>query len=172
MRNIVAWAVVIMLCLASRAAAQAQRGDWELTLAGVGTSSKDFDQNALGVRASIGYFVLDRVELSLRQQLVYSRVQESSAFDAVTQLAIDFNWPLDAHRRWVPYIGANGGYFYGDTFGHDFEAAPEIGLKYFVNSATFLYAQGEYQNFFNSGGGGSGQSDRQFIYQIGIGFRF
>jgi hypothetical protein len=173
MRNLLAWIVVIVACLTSRAGAQAQRGDWEVSLAGTGASSKDFDQNAVGVRASLGYFVLDHLELSLRQQLSYSRVQESSATDAATYVAIDFNWPMGADRRWVPYVGGNGGFFYGDNFSSDFEVAPEVGLKYFVNRTTFLYVQAEYQTFFNSGGGGgSGVSDRQFIYQIGIGFRF
>ena len=170
---VIACSAGILLCTASLAMAQAQRGDWELTLAGTGTSSKDFDQNAIGLRASVGYFVLDHIELSLRQEFVYSKVQESTAIDAATVFAIDLNWPIGADRRWVPYVGGNVGYFYGDNFGDDLEAAPEIGLKYYVNSTTFVYIQAEYQNFFNSsGGGGGGVSDRQFVYQIGIGLRF
>src|SRR5438067_13919911 len=95
----VAAVLVLTLLRPTPAAAQIERGTWELTLAGVGTSTKDFDEHAIGVSGGLGYYVLDSLELSVRQTLTYVKSSDSNATDASTTLALDWHFPLgDDHR--------------------------------------------------------------------------
>ncbi len=167
-------AFAVLLCIvAMPAGAQEERGNWELTLAATGTSSKSFDNDAIGVNAGIGYFFLDYFELSLRQLGSYVKVKDGgSAGNGATQVALDFQFPLGSRHQWAPFIGGNAGYFYGDTFTDTFEYAPEAGVKYFVNDTTFIYFRVEYQIFAKDFTGTSNSADRQFTYMLGIGLRF
>jgi hypothetical protein len=73
--------------------------------------------------------------------------------------------------RWQPYVGGNFGYVYGDA--DSFLAAPEAGVKFFVNSTTFIALTAEYQFFFDDGDDASDAfSDGQFLYGLNIGFRW
>jgi hypothetical protein len=165
--------VVAVLLMPVPAAAQVERGSWELTLAGVGTSNKDFDEHAVGVNAGLGHFLLDPLELSLRQTLTYVKSSDSTATDASTIMALDWHFPLGDDHRIVPFIGGNVGFFYGDTVSDSLEYGPEAGVKYFVNTTTFIYFRAEYEFFSHvSGGGGTSGDDRQIVYSVGIGFRF
>jgi hypothetical protein len=166
----IAMAVLLMPVLA---VAQPQRGSWELTLAGVGTSNNDFDEHAIGVNAGLGYFVLDPLELSLRQTLTYVDSSDSNATDASTTFALDWHFPLGEDHRLVPFVGGNVGFFYGDTVSDSLEYGPEAGVKYFVNTTTFIYFRVEYQFYSHvSGSNASSSDDQQWVYGIGIGFRF
>jgi hypothetical protein len=168
--------VAITLLSSSLSLAQEQRGNWEITFGALGTNNNDFDQVAFGGSAQLGYFVTDWLELGLRQTISYVKVPDSSATDASTAFALDLNFPLGKDGRIVPFVGGNVGFFYGDTVTDSFEYGPEAGIKYFVNSTTFLYGRVEWQFFEDNitGGGGttSNSSDQQVVYQIGIGFRF
>jgi len=76
-------------------------------------------------------------------------------------------------EAWQPFVGGNFGYVYGDAVNDTFEAAPEAGVKYFVNSTTFIFAMVEYQFFFDSGDDiDNAFSDGQFLWSLGLGFRF
>ena len=163
---------VIFICAVPTVASAQQRGLWELTLAGVGTSNNDFDEHAIGFSGGVGYFVLDPLELSLRQTLTYVKSSDSNATDASTTFAIDWHFLLGEDHRWAPFIGGNVGYFYGDTVSDSFEYGPEVGLKYFVNSTTFLYFRAEWQFFQHFSGASNSSDDQQIVYGIGIGFRF
>ena len=165
-------AVAALLLTPLIAGAQIERGSWELTLAAVGTSNKDFDEHAIGFSGGIGYFVLDPLELSLRQTLTYVKSSDSSATDASTTFALDWHFALGEDRRFVPFVGGNVGYLYGDTVSDSFEYGPEAGLKYFVNSTTFLYFRAEWQFFQHFSGASSSSDDQQIVYTVGIGFRF
>jgi hypothetical protein len=48
----------------------------------------------------------------------------------------------------------------------------EGGLKFFVNNTTFLIAMIEYQWFLHSANTGSESNTGQFVYAVGIGFKF
>ena len=170
----VALAAAVFLCLLTppSAIAQIDKGTWELTLAGVGTSNNDFDQHAIGVSAGLGYYVLDSLELSVRQTVTYVDSSDSNSTDASTTLALDLHFPLGESRRWVPFIGGNVGYFYGDTVSDSLEYGPEAGLKYYVNSTTFIYLRVEYQWYSHFSGSSDTSEDQQMVYGIGIGFRF
>ena len=72
-----------------------------------------------------------------------------------------------------PFVGGNIGFVYGDAVNDTWEAAPEAGIKWFANATTFVYFSAEYQFFFDENSdAGSAFSDGQFIYGLGIGFRF
>ena len=165
-------AVFVPLLTPPAAIAQVERGSWELTLAGVGTSNKDFDEHAIGLSGGLGYYVLDALELSVRQTLTYVKSSDGDATDASTTGALDLHFPLGEDRRWVPFIGANVGYFYGDTVSDSLEYAAEAGLKYYINSTTFIYGRAEYQWFTHFSGSSDTSDDQQMVYTLGIGFRF
>ncbi len=144
-------------------------GDWELTFGANGVNDKDFSAVSLGGNASIGYFFTDALELSLRQGVNFSDVGESN-LNASTRVALDWHFDLG---QWQPFVGANIGYVYGDGIDDTFAAAPEVGVKYFVNNTTFIYVLAEYQFFFESGDDADDSfDDGQFVYTAGIGFRF
>ena len=150
-----------------------EEGDKEITLSGTGANGNDFDGVTLGVNGSFGYFLTDNLELSVRQTITYTDIGSfggGSALNGSTRVALDFHFDLEALQ---PFVGGNFGYVYGDAVNDTFEAAPEAGVKWFVNSTTFIFAMAEYQFFFDSGDDASDSfSDGQFVYTLGIGFRF
>jgi len=157
--------------LAPRSAfAYFEETDKEITLSGTAANGPDFDGLVAGVNGSIGYFLTDNLELSLRQTVTYTDIGVGSSLNGSTRLALDFHFDLEALQ---PFVGGNFGYVYGDAVNDTFEAAPEAGVKWFVNSTTFLFGMAEYQFFFDSGNSVSGSFDNgQFVYTLGIGFRF
>jgi outer membrane protein W len=164
--------VIAALCLLPAVAhAQTARGPFELTLGGSGANGPNFNGFTAAIDGSIGYYFNDNLEFSARQSAAYSDVAGRS-WDASTRLALDFHVPLGDQGQFVPYIGANIGYVYGDAVHDTFEAAPEAGLKYYVNASTFVFVSIEYQFFFDKHSTTSAFSDGQFIYGLGIGFRF
>jgi hypothetical protein len=147
-----------------------EEGDKEITLAGSASNGNDFSGVFIGANGSLGYFITDNLELSLRQSLTYTDVGVPASLNGSTRVALDFHFDLEA---WQPFVGGNFGYVYGDAVNDTFEAAPEAGVKFFVNSTTFVFVMAEYQFFFDSAdNAGNGFDDGQFLYTLGIGFRF
>lgn len=171
LRKMFLFSVAAMALVLVPAAAQAQfsEGDWELTLNGSGTSSKDFDSNTVSVNGSLGYFVSDQIEIALRQGVSWTSIDQGPDVAAfATRVAADYHFDLD---RWQPFVGVVGGGVYGDEDVLDsFVAGPEAGVKYFVNSTTFVFAAAEYEFFFNSGDADVIDTG-QFVYSIGMGVR-
>jgi hypothetical protein len=166
--------LIAALCLIPAATAHAQtvENPWELTLGGGGFNSEDFDGFAARVDASVGYYFNEAWEVSLRQSITFDDFT-GSTFDGSTRVALDVHFPLGDRSQWVPFIGAEIGYVYGDSVNDTFMAGPEAGLKYYVNSTTFVFVMAEYQFFFDSGDEADDAiSDGQFLYTLGIGFRF
>jgi hypothetical protein len=156
------------------AKADFQQGDLELTLGGNAIGGRDFDGIAGGINASVGYFLTDEFELGVRQSVNYTDV--GTAPDAGGQLSgstrvfADFHFDLG---QWQPYVGANIGYVYGDGTADTWAAAPEAGVKYFLNSTTFVFAAAEYQFFFDEADNvDDAFSEGQFIYSLGLGVKF
>ncbi len=147
-----------------------EEGDKEITLSGTAANGNDFDGVTAGATGSFGYFMSDNLELSIRQTVTYTDIGVPSSLNGSTRLALDFHFDLEALQ---PFVGGNFGYVYGDAVNDTWEAAPEGGLKWFVNSTTFIFAMAEYQFFFDKGNNaGSAFNDGQFVYTLGIGFRF
>ena len=163
-----------LLALGTTARAQVVN-PYELTLSAAGSNSPEFDGFSASANVSIGYYFTDRLEIALRQSLTYSDltgVGGGSALNASTAVALDYHFQLGDHGEWQPFIGGNIGYVYGDAVNDSFFAAPEGGVKYYVNSNTFVAATVEYQFFFDQGDAGDSFKDGQFIYTLGIGYRF
>ena len=162
--------VVALLMLPTLSYGYFEQGDKEVTLAGTAFSSGDFDGVTIAVNGSLGYFITDNLELSIRQSLGYTDINVDAGTNGSTRIALDFHFDLEA---WQPFVGGNFGYVYGDFVSDTFEAAPEIGVKWFVNSTTFILAMVEYQFFFDAADdAGDAFDDGQFVWTLGVGFRF
>ena len=162
--------VAALLMLPTLSYGYFEEGDKEITLSGFAANGPDLDGVNIGANGSIGYFMTDNLELSLRQSLSYTDIGVDSSLNGSTRVALDFHFDLEA---WQPFVGGNFGYVYGDAVNDTFEAAPEAGVKWFVNSTTFVFAMVEYQFFFDSADDvDSSFEDGQFLWSLGIGFRF
>jgi len=167
-------AAALMILPASAAQAQFQQGDWELTLGGTGSNGPDFNGTSFAMQGNLGYFLSKELEVSLRQSIGYSDLTsqsgDGSAWVGSTRIALDYHFDFG---RFQPYIGAQIGYVYGDGVKDSFQGGPEGGIKFFVNSTTFIQFSVEYQFFFDQDSDASAAfSDGQFIYGLNIGFRW
>jgi hypothetical protein len=166
------WIVALLAVIVAPLAARAdfKQGDYELTLSGSAAHSPDLDGVTINVGGNLGYFITNEFEVGLRQSIGFTDIGTSGDVNGSTRVAVDYNFNLG---QWVPYVGANLGYVYGDAVNDTWEAAPEAGVRYFVNNTTFIFASVEYQFFFNTGDDTSDSfSDGQFLYGLGIGFKF
>jgi len=150
--------------------AQFKQGDWELTLSGQAAHGPDLNGVSAAAQGNLGYFLTDAIEVGVRQSISYTDIGVGSALNGSTTIAADWNFDLG---RFVPYIGANIGYVYGDAVSDSWQAGPEGGVKYFVNNTTFVFVSVQYEFFFDQNSdAGEAFSDGQFLYGLGIGFRF
>ena len=149
--------------------AQFEAGDFSLTLGGSGANSNDFDGVTWSVNGELGYFLTKEAEIGIRQGIAYSDFAGSN-WSGATVVFFDYNFDLG---RIVPYVGANIGYIYGDNVNDTWEAGPEGGVKFFVNSTTFIQLSVAYEFFFDSSDNiGDAFGDGQWVYGLLIGFRF
>jgi hypothetical protein len=162
MRRFVILSVVALLFSPALAHAQFQQGDWELTLSGSGNNDQDFRTYSWNVSGTLGYFLTKELEVGVRQGLTQS--DGGSAWGGDTRGAVDWHFDLG---RWVPFVGANIGYEYGDTVDDAWIAGPEAGIKFFANSTTFIQANISYEFDLNNG-----LDSGSFFYGLGVGFRF
>lgn len=157
---------VFSLVLAASALAQPAAGDWEITLGGGGNADNHFNTGGFNLGGSFGYFLTDNWETGIRQSVGFS--SSPDRWRGSTRGAVDYNFQLG---KFVPFIGANLGYVYGEDFDNTWAAAPEIGLKYFVLDKTFIFATGEYQFFFRHARDIDNRfKDGQFAITFGVGF--
>lgn len=145
-------------------------GTWEATLSGSGTSDRDFDNNALGITGSIGTYMHPNVLVGVRQTVTWAGTEDDDVFTGATRVFADWIFDLG---RWQPYIGASFGGIYGENVNNTFAAGPELGVKYYADNNTFIYAQTEYQfTFRDSDEVGDAFRDGGFFHAIGVGFNF
>lgn len=163
-RYSIAAVVLASLLLPAVVKAQFKQGDFEVTLSGQGANDKDFRSGDFAVQGSVGYFVIDQLALGLRPSFAW---MDGGSSHAVSGAAYgDFNIDID---RFVPFVGVNLGYQCSDVSGSkdSWIAGPEAGVKFFVNSTTFIQAMAQYEFDLNHGLKYGG-----FLYGLGIGFRF
>ena len=141
-------------------------GDWELTLGGSGASNRQVTSNSISLNGSLGYFMTKDLELSIRQSASYAKIAHGGdLFTGSTRGAADWHFDLGNFK---PFVGGNIGYAYGTRgFSDSWEIAPEVGVKWFLNATTFIFAQAEYQMFFRNGGPSFKQGS--FVYSLGLG---
>lgn len=176
MRKIIVFAAMaLVMILPAVAHADAPAQPYEMTLGLGAAHGPDLNGFNASGNVSIGYFVTNDLELSIRQTLQYTDVGTTagggSAWDGSTRVAVDYHFTMGDRGQVRPFIGANIGYVYGETVSDTWEAAPEAGVKVMVGSNAFIYVMAEYQFFFNSSDS-QAFSDGQFLYTAGVGFRF
>lgn len=162
------------VAVAPAALAQNARGpvmnDWEITLSGSGSSDQDFDTSAIGLSGSVGKYVRDNVLVGVRQTLNFADTQDDNTLTGATRLFADYVFDMGAFR---PFIGAGIGGIYGEGVNNSFSAGPEIGLKYYADTNTFLYVMTEYQfTFQNSDDVDEAFDEGGWFHAVGIGFNF
>jgi hypothetical protein len=160
LRYLLALSAISML-LPAIARAEFKQSDWELTLSGSGNNDKDFRTGSASADFTLAYFLTDQIEAGVRQGLVWS--DGGSSWSGDTRLAADYNFDLG---RWVPFAGVNGGYEYGPDLRDQWIAGPEAGLKFFLNSTTFVQANVAYEFSLNDG-----LDSGAFFYGLGLGVR-
>ena len=141
-------------------------GESTFTLSGSGINSDDFEDGAFGLSASYSYFLLNNVELGVRQDVTWADNEDSKdAWNGATRLAADYNFDFGGM---VPFVGASVGYIYGDTIENIWVLGPEAGLRFFVNPTTFLYGQTSYQMDLED----LDLDEGAWIHNVGVGFTF
>lgn len=167
-------AAMAAMFVSASAASAAPAGErmWELTLGGAGSSDNDFDGGGFNINGQLGYYFTDQWQVNLRQTAGYSDFGDSS-WSAATRLGVDYHFDFGQDQRFIPFVGASLGYLYGDNTNDTFAAGPEAGLKAYVNDTTFIYGSVAYEFLFDDAGDADDSfDDGQFVYGVGIGFRW
>ncbi len=167
LRNFVLVALFAMFLVPAAAQAQFDEGDWEMTLGGSGRSDDSFDNTILSVDFSIGYFFNDNLEAGIRQGIGFTDTDGGgSDFSGTTTGFLDYHFDLD---RWQPFVGAFIGVTYGDSGFTDDDGVygPEGGVKYFVNSTTFIAGTVQYVVPFDDD-----ETEEFFRYSVAVGFKW
>jgi hypothetical protein len=164
LRKLVLVALFAMFLVPAAAQAQYDEGDWEMFVAGSGASDDSFDNTSLAVSVSLGYFFNDNLEAGVRQGISFVDTEAGgSDFAGNTTGFVDYHFDMD---RWQPFVGAFIGLTYGDGTDDDGVFGPEGGVKYFVNSTTFIAGTIQYVIPFDS------DNDEFFQYSIAVGWKW
>jgi hypothetical protein len=161
-RSFAVLALALALAPAAVSFGQFKQGDFDLTLSGAGSNDKDFRTFSVNAIVGVGYFVTDQIEVGLRPGVSIS--DGGSEYLWTASAFADYNFDLG---KFVPFAGANIGYQFGGGSSDDgFSAGPEVGIKYFLNSSTYVYGSAAYQFNLNEG-----IEDGAFVYGLGLGVR-
>ena len=163
--------VLGLLLLPAVASAQFQQGNWSLELNGQGSNDQDFRTGSAAVGLELGYFATKEILVGVRQSVIWA--DGGSDLSGSTRLVADYHFDLD---RWQPFVGASIGYQYnnvgdddagGDDDDDSWVAGPEVGVKYFVNSTTYVRLSAAYDFDLEEG-----LDEGAFVYGLGIGFKW
>ncbi len=161
------------LLAASPVLAIDQAEKWELQLLGAGTSDNEFEQGGFTLTGQLGYYFTDQWQVAVRQSGNYTDSGESSSWSAATRAGAFYHFNYADDQVWVPYLGVNLGYIYGDAVSDTFVAGPELGIRYFVNSTTFISGSIAYEFLFDDADEADDTiDDGQFVYGVAIGFQW
>ena len=152
-------ALAFILFLSSSANAQFKRGDFDFSLNGSGHSDKNLSNTQVSANAGLGYFLTSDFEIGLRQGVVLS-----STVAGQSSVFADYNFTFG---KLVPFVGVSGGYAYGSTIPNYWSAGPEVGVRYFLNSTTYVFGDATYQFNLNKG-----INTGEILYGVGLGLRF
>jgi hypothetical protein len=146
-------------------------GTREITFSGSGYNDRRFRSGAVAVNLSYGEYWNENLMWALRQGITFSDQRGgSSQINGSTRLAVDWHFNMDRMR---PYVGASLGASYGEDIRNTFVTGFEGGLKYYVQSNTFMYGGVEYLwNWRRTRDLDDRVRDGSFIYTFGIGYNF
>jgi outer membrane protein W len=160
------------LLAAAPAMAIDQAEKWELQLLGAGSNDVDFTAGGFSLNAQLAYYFNDQVAVTARQTASYTDTGSDDVWSAGTRLGAQYHFNYEPEQEWVPYVGVNAGYLYGDI-ADTWIAGPEAGIRYFVNDTTFIGLSVAYEFLFDDADDAdSSFDDGQFIYGLGIGFQW
>lgn len=160
--------VSIGLLLGGTVYAQPMQGSNEVTFSGIGQSDRNFDNGTFAFEGSYGYYVTDRVMLSVRQG--FGGIGDGRDWTGSTLGAIDYHF-LDG--AWRPFIGINAGARYGgSSVGDSFAAGAQAGLKYYVQRDAFFFMRADYGYTFDDRSGADAWDRGSFGYAFGFGLNF
>lgn len=149
---------------------QTSVGDKEFTLAGTGASDKNFDHGSVGLSVSYGQYFTDRWLIAIRQSINYADLPGDNNWNGSTRISADYHFG-DGPLKF--FLGGRLGGIYGDGVDETGIAGPAFGIKYYVKPETFLFAEAEYQFFFDSTDDvNSNFDDGSFVHSFGVGFNF
>ena len=153
------------------ASAGPEAGDRTFSLSGTGSSDEEFDRSVIGVSGELGWFVTDRVEAGLRQNVGVVAIDDGDdAWSGGTRGFVDLHFGAGAFQ---PYLGVNLGGLYGENVNDTFAAGPEAGAKFYVKDKTFIEAQAEYQFLFDDADEIDDRfDDGAWVYTLGVGYHF
>jgi hypothetical protein len=141
-------------------------GDYELILAALGTSSKEFDVGNVAFNANLGKYLTDRSLVTLRQAVGYTDFGPS-VWNGSTGVAYDYHFSDEKLR---PFVGVGVGYIYGDTVDETWVGTPEAGVKWYPAANVLLNFTAQYQFFFDSADSATSSfDDGAFSYFVGFG---
>jgi hypothetical protein len=171
LKKILLVTAAVLLTLPAVAMAGFQTGDYEFTLNGTGSSDNDFDNNDFSMQFGLGYFFSDMLAAVLRQDLgITVRDNDDDDWNGSTALGADVNFNF---ATVTPFLGATIGYLYGDDVDNSWFLSPEAGVKFFVNTTTYIQALVQYQWLFDDSDDiDNNFDDGRFVYGAGIGFKW
>jgi hypothetical protein len=121
---------------------------------------------------SLGFYVLEILERSVRQGVTYSKSSDASEslWGGPTRGSIDAVFGLKAVRQ---YVGPSIGYPFGESSNDRWAGGLEGGIKICVKPHTFIFGSIEYLWFLDSGNAATDKfDDKRFAYTVSIGFNF
>ncbi len=146
-----------------------QGGEWEMTLAGAGSSDKDFENGGFNIEVDVSKYASELLSFGVRQNVGFVD-NAASSWNGSTALFGQVHFG-DTPLR--PFVGLAVGYLYGDDVTDTFFGGPEAGLRYYVKPEAFLFGRAQYQFLFDSGDEIDDQfDDGRFLYTVGVGFTF
>lgn len=176
--------VLALLAVPAISSAAFETGDFDMQLSASGAAPKSMQYGQAGARVGLGYFLTKEVEIGVRQEVswretpksndfavyqrqdngTFTRVKtKSQAWGGSSAASMDYHFDLGA---WQPFVGGMVGYSYQQQQRGSAFVAPEVGVKYFVNSTTYVFASVEYD--YNL----SHPNTSIFSGLAGVGFRF
>ena len=144
----------------------ARAGEWELSVGGAAAGNDILDDSLGGLNASLGYFINENSEISVRQSVNYVR----DDFNGSTYFAFDQHFGNDRLR---PFVGLGLGRAYGDSIENTWAAGIEGGVKFYVRSELFLFAMANYVWLFDHASDSFDRiDDGHILLSAGVGFSF
>jgi hypothetical protein len=166
LKRLVVFALVGVFALPAVSEAQFTFGDRTFTLSAGGQSDRKLSTNSFSIDAAAGYFWMDNIEASLRQNITRDDIGPGSEWHGSTRLAVDWHFVLG---NFLPFVGAQAGFAYGEGIRNQAVLGPEIGVKYFVNQTTFISGLAELQYLTRTD---DNWKSSRWQYTVGVGFRF